>query len=198
MATSGGHVAALAPRGIRDVHGRAVRRGETVGSRIVRAEPTLSSAMRPLPRFMRLIDKPSRRRSTSACRPAAPRPAHEDQGRGYPQIAGAGCGMAAAVASAADQRRGHRARPDRRGADLRRCLRLDLGRCRPPPHHTRTARQGARGPLADALARLGHRGPARCRRRRPLAAGAAVRARCRARPRPAAGPAAGQAQAWQR
>ena len=106
--------------------------------------------------------------------------------------------MAAAVASAADHRRGHRARPDRRGADLRRRLRLDLGCCRPPPQHTRTPRQGPRGPLADALARLGHRGPARCGRRRPLAARAAVRARCRARPRAAAGAAAGQAQAWQR
>jgi hypothetical protein len=75
---------------------------------------------------------------------AEPRPEYEDQGGGYPQIAGTGCGMAAAVASAADHRRGHRARPDRRGADVRRCLRLDLGRGWPAPHHARTAREGAR------------------------------------------------------
>jgi hypothetical protein len=53
-------------------------------------------------------------------------------------------------------------------------------------------REGGRDPIANALARLGHRGPAGRRRRRPLTAGAAVRARRRACPRVAAGPAAGQ------
>ena len=75
---------------------------------------------------------------------------------------------------------------------------MDLGRRRPPPDHARTARQGARGPYADALARLGHRRAAGRRRRRAFAAGAAVCARRRACPRAAAGPAAGPAQARQR
>ena len=80
-----------------------------------------------------LTDKPSRLIRISVPKEQHPGRHTKDQGRSYPQIAGAGCGMAATVASAADQRRGHRARPDRRSADLRRCLQLDLGRCRPPP-----------------------------------------------------------------
>ena len=108
-----------------------------------------------------LTDKPSTRIHISV--PAGQNPSRrsEDPGRGYPQVSVPGAGVAAALAAAADHGGGHGPRPDRRGAVLRRRLRLDLGRRRPPPHHPRTARQSARRALADALAHAGSPAPYR-------------------------------------
>jgi len=106
--------------------------------------------------------------------------------------------MAAAVAAATDHGAGHGPGPDHHGADLGRRLRMDLGRGRTPPHHTRTARQGPRRSPADALAQLGHRRPAGRRRGHPLPAGTHLRPRGRARPWPPGRETPGAASARQR
>ena len=98
---------------------------------------------------------------------ATPRPVPERSGGNYPQVAVPGARAAAALAAAADDSGGHGPGPDRRRADFRGRLRLDLRRRGPPPHHARPARQDPLRPPADALARLGHRRPRRRRQRRP-------------------------------
>ena len=153
-------VAAPSPWGVRNLYWASFAGSEAMGCRAV------GRARRcPQPRDRRR-DPPSHRQAQledphQRSGPAQPRPPSPDPGRSYPQVSVPGTGVAAALAAAADHGGGYGPRPDRRGAVLRRRLRLDFGRCRPPPHHSRTARQGARGALADALARLGRR--ARCR-----------------------------------
>ena len=129
---------------------------------------------------------------------APPSPAPEDPGRHHPQVPPPEAGVAAALATAADQRGGHGPRLGRRGEDVRRRLRLDLQGRRAAADLTSVAQQSARRPDEDALARLDHGRAGGRRRRRAFPAGTQLRPRRGTRSSPAAGAAPGQAQARQR
>ena len=156
------------------------------------------SAMRPPPRSSISPTNRATRIHISVPARAASRAAHEDPGRGYPQVAGAGCGMAAAVASAADHGGGHRARPDCRGADLQRRLWLGLGRRRPSPHHARTARQGARRRARGCAGAAGSPPPCRTPPTACIPRWSGSMCTASSAPTGCRRPAAGQAQARQR
>src|SRR5437763_17206269 len=98
MAVAHRYVAPPAPRCLCDLHWQLAAGSETVG----RGAPGRAGSGAQL-RDRRRNSAPYRQtelaNSRQCAEEAEPRPEYEDQGGGYPQIAGTCCGMAAAVAS---------------------------------------------------------------------------------------------------
>src|ERR1700722_8049058 len=170
MAASLWRVAALVPGCVRDLYRRSVTRGEAVG-----CGPPGGTWCGTEPRDRRRGARPHRQTAFADPRQRSGRPAPrsaEDPGRGRSPVSVSGAAVAATLAVAADHGGGHDLGSGGQGPDVRRRVRLDLGRCRAPLDLTAIAEQSTRPPLEDTLAGLDQRRPGGRRRRGPLSAGA--------------------------